>query len=112
MKQFILIVFSFCIVSALSALLMGNGTILTFLDSAEALDINILLAVCAAVCSFFFGVATGDYSWVVRLWSILPVVFAWIYALKSGGSWFMYALVCIITLWGARLTFNFARKGG
>lgn len=65
------------------------------------------------VClSFLFGLFSGDYSWTDRLWSTMPVVFAWIYAYHGGFAQPMLVAAILVTLWGARLTFNFARRGG
>jgi steroid 5-alpha reductase family enzyme len=63
----------------------------------------------ALVC-FAFGLATGDYSWVDRSWSIAPVAFAWMLAASGGLAPCLGAAA--VTLWGARLTANFARRGG
>ncbi|KAJ3178110.1 hypothetical protein HDU85_005635 [Gaertneriomyces sp. JEL0708] len=61
-------------------------------------------------------VYTKNYSWVDRLWSIVPAVYTWIYVAGARHSEEpdVRALVvaCCITLWGARLTFNFWRRGG
>jgi steroid 5-alpha reductase family enzyme len=65
-----------------------------------------------ASLSFLFGLITGDYSWTDRLWSTMPVVFAWIYALYGGFNLPLLVATILVTLWGARLTFNFARRGG
>ena len=62
--------------------------------------------------SFLFGLITGDYSWTDRLWSTMPVVFAWIYAAHGGFALPLLVATILVTLWGARLTFNFARRGG
>jgi len=62
--------------------------------------------------SFLFGLISGDYSWTDRLWSTMPVVFAWIYALSGGLSLPLLVATILVTLWGGRLTFNFARRGG
>ncbi|MCF7928212.1 MAG: DUF1295 domain-containing protein [Spirochaetales bacterium] len=70
----------------------------------------LLLAVGAAV--FIAGLATGNYSHVDRLWSLLPPVYVLIWA----GAFFrepLFLVPCVlVVLWGARLTFNFARRGG
>ncbi|MBN2509570.1 MAG: DUF1295 domain-containing protein [Spirochaetales bacterium] len=65
-----------------------------------------------ALAAFLFGLVSSDYSWVDRLWSTLPVGFAWFYAWRGGFSLPLVLSACAVTLWGARLTFNFARKGG
>jgi hypothetical protein len=65
-----------------------------------------------ALTAFLAGMATGDYSWVDRLWSTLPVAFAWYYAWRGSFNTALIAGACLVTLWGVRLTWNFAMKGG
>jgi steroid 5-alpha reductase family enzyme len=56
---------------------------------------------------------TREYSWVDRIWSIVPVVYLWIFAGAAGlADPRLNLMAVVVTLWGARLTFNFARKGG
>ncbi len=57
--------------------------------------------------------ATREYSWVDRLWSIAPAVYVIWFALSAERFDSRLALMSILVVaWGARLTFNFARKGG
>lgn len=76
----------------------------------------IVVAVVAAVVILFVFVAsiiTTDNSWVDRLWSIVPVVYVWVFAGFAGlADARLNVMAVLVTLWGARLTFNFARKGG
>ncbi|WP_051192042.1 DUF1295 domain-containing protein [Microbacterium luticocti] len=78
----------------------------------------VVLIVAGAVCAFCWvaSLITKDTSWVDRLWSIVPVAYAWIFAIggmAAGGDPARLALMAVlVTAWGARLTFNFARKGG
>lgn len=69
----------------------------------------------AGVCLFTWitSLITREHSWVDRLWSIVPVVYVWIFAGFTGLSDpRLVVMAVLVTLWGARLTFNFARKGG
>jgi steroid 5-alpha reductase family enzyme len=69
----------------------------------------------AGVCLFTWitSLITAEHSWVDRLWSIVPVVYVWIFAAFTGLSdTRLVVMAVLVTLWGARLTFNFARKGG
>jgi len=69
----------------------------------------------AGVCLFAWitSLITGEHSWVDRLWSIVPVVYVWIFAGFTGlTDPRLVVMAVLVTLWGARLTFNFARKGG
>ena len=76
----------------------------------------LLVVVIAAVgCAFAWiaSLLTGDTSWVDRLWSIVPVVYLWVFAGAAGlTNARLDVMAIVVTLWGARLTFNFARKGG
>lgn len=69
------------------------------------------MILCSAILTFIFNLVTDEYSWTDRLWSTLPIVIAWFYYLKSSNKTLLLS-VFLITLWGIRLTFNFARKGG
>ncbi|MDN4595799.1 DUF1295 domain-containing protein [Leifsonia virtsii] len=71
----------------------------------------ILAAVCAA--TWALSLITNEHSWVDRIWSIVPVVYVWVFAGAAGLTDVRLDLLAVlVTLWGARLTFNFARKGG
>lgn len=67
---------------------------------------------------FVLNKVTGDYSWVDRVWSLLPIGFAGhliYYQVHCDQKplvlrqYIMFAFIC---LWGLRLTYNFWRKGG
>jgi len=75
----------------------------------------VVLFVVLAVCAFCWiaSLITKDTSWVDRIWSIVPVVYVWIFAIAAGlSNARLDVMAGLVTLWGARLTFNFARKGG
>ncbi len=79
----------------------------------DALLINVY--VCAALCFVVWlaSVLTGDHSMVDRIWSIIPIVYAWIFAAGANfADLRLDVMAGLVSLWGARLTFNFARKGG
>jgi steroid 5-alpha reductase family enzyme len=69
---------------------------------------------CAGIASFawLLSVVTREYSWVDRLWSILPPLYVAYFAYASGLDTRLVLMALLATLWGARLTYNFARKGG
>jgi steroid 5-alpha reductase family enzyme len=71
----------------------------------------VFAGVCVGV--WVLSVTTREYSWVDRLWSIIPVVYV---AILAGAAGFADArldtVFVLVALWGIRLTFNFARKGG
>lgn len=70
----------------------------------------------AGVASAFAWMASllsSDTSWVDRLWSILPAVYLIIFAAHDDfDSARLDVMAVLVTLWGLRLTFNLARKGG
>jgi steroid 5-alpha reductase family enzyme len=73
--------------------------------------IIVALVVCAIV--WVLSLITHEHSWVDRIWSIVPVVYVWIYAGFAGlTDARLDVMAVLVTIWGARLTFNFARKGG
>jgi steroid 5-alpha reductase family enzyme len=75
------------------------------------LAIIVALVVCAIV--WILSLITHEHSWVDRIWSIVPVVYVWIFAASAGlTNARLDVMAALVTIWGARLTFNFARKGG
>jgi len=80
--------------------------------------LTLVLIVFGVACAFCWvtSLITKDTSWVDRLWSIVPVVYVWIFAvagITAGEDATRLVLMAVlVTAWGARLTFNFARKGG
>jgi steroid 5-alpha reductase family enzyme len=71
----------------------------------------VLTASCVVV--WVLSLVTREYSWVDRIWSVIPIVYVWIFAGAAGFTDLrLDLLAAVVTLWGARLTFNFSRKGG
>lgn len=81
-----------------------------------ALSIVIAIAVATCVACWLLSIITKDTSWVDRIWSIVPVAYVWVFAgvgIAAGvDATRLIVMAVLVTLWGARLTFNFARKGG
>lgn len=77
--------------------------------------LRVSLVVYAGIClvTWLLSVVTREYSWVDRIWSLVPIAYAAVFA---GAAGFRDArldvMMTLVALWGARLTFNFARKGG
>jgi steroid 5-alpha reductase family enzyme len=71
------------------------------------------LWICGAVTAgcWLASVLTREYSWTDRVWSIAPVAYVWVFAARADDPRATLVAV-LVTAWGARLTFNFARKGG
>lgn len=75
----------------------------------------VVLGIAAGVSVFTWvaSLVTGDHSWVDRIWSIVPVVYVAVFWAASGfGDARLTIMTALVALWGARLTYNFARKGG
>lgn len=70
-----------------------------------------IVAACSALLCFVVGELTRNNSQVDKVWSLLPIVYCWIIAVKGGMSPRLVVMAVLSTLWGVRLTFNFARKG-
>ena len=73
----------------------------------------ILLIVCgsSALYCFVVGEISRNNSQMDKLWSILPIAYTWIIAVKSGFNPRQVIYAVLVTFWGIRLTINFARKG-
>lgn len=75
----------------------------------------VCLWILAGVClvTWVLSLITGEHSWVDRIWSLVPLAYVWTFAGFAGLQDPRLNLMAgLVTLWGARLTFNFARKGG
>ena len=71
----------------------------------------IYAGVCAVV--WVLSLVTREYSWVDRIWSIVPLAYMACFAGAAGFSDpRLNIMFAVVVIWGARLTFNFARKGG
>ncbi len=77
----------------------------------ETLKLLGIIAGCSALFCFVVGELTGNNSQMDKLWSLLPIAYTWIIAARGGLSTRLVVMACLATLWGTRLTFNFARKG-
>jgi steroid 5-alpha reductase family enzyme len=79
----------------------------------SALGVCLLISggVCAA--TWLLSLATREHSWVDRIWSIVPIAYVAVFAGSAGfADARLDTMLALVALWGARLTFNFARKGG
>ena len=73
----------------------------------------VLIASVASAACWIASLITKDTSWVDRLWSILPAVYVVVFAWAAGfADTRLNVMAVLAVLWGARLTFNFARRGG
>jgi len=79
----------------------------------DPLLVTIGIAAGVSLVTWIASLLTGDHSWVDRIWSIVPVVYVAVFWAASGFTDARLTIMtALVALWGARLTFNFARKGG
>ena len=83
----------------------------------SAMPSSLLAAIyaCASVSALCLlaSVVTREYSWVDRIWSIIPIFYVAWFALASGRlEPRLILMTLLVAAWGTRLTFNFIRKGG
>jgi steroid 5-alpha reductase family enzyme len=62
-------------------------------------------------CSFITGELTSNNSQVDKLWSLLPILYVWVVAGYGDFSPRLLMMAVLVTVWGVRLTANFAMKG-
>ena len=77
----------------------------------ETLKILGIVAGCSALLCFTVGEITGNNSQVDKIWSLIPIAYCWIIAAKGGMHPRLVVMAVLVTLWGIRLTYNFAKKG-
>jgi steroid 5-alpha reductase family enzyme len=65
-----------------------------------------------ASLTFVVSILSKNYSQVDKLWSIVPAVYAWQITYLSDWEPRLILFSTVITVWAARLTYNFARRGG
>lgn len=66
----------------------------------------------AALLCFVVSTLSKNYSQVDKLWSLIPLAYVWITAVKSGMEPRIVLMALVVTVWGLRLTYNFSRRGG
>lgn len=77
----------------------------------ETLQLLCIIAACSAAYCFIVGEITRNNSQMDKLWSILPAIYTWVVAVKGDFEPRLVVMAVLATIWGARLTFNFALKG-
>jgi len=83
------------------------------MEPAHALTLAIYACIAFAVACWLASVLTQEHSWVDRLWSITPVVYVAGFAVVTRPlEPRLVIMAVLVALWGGRLTYNFARKGG
>ena len=110
-KQIILLITTICI----AVYLVVYSQLFTFdfsPNQLEAFYSMLYLYLGAATYCFIAGELTKNYSQVDRLWSTIPIVYCWYFTYASGMDERLILMSTLVSIWGIRLSFNFARKGG
>jgi steroid 5-alpha reductase family enzyme len=77
----------------------------------KVLHTLIVVMVVVIAYSFIAGELAKNNSQVDKLWSILPIVYSWIITGYGDYAPRLVLMSCLVTIWGVRLTINFALKG-
>ncbi len=86
------------------------GTPLNTIQYEALISTVYIVAGVVAYC-FVIGELTGNNSQVDKIWSVIPIVYVWNMTWLGGMNERMILMSILVTVWGARLTFNFARRG-
>lgn len=97
---------------AIVLLVVGLSTGIN-LDALQVSTLQALGVVCGVSIAYCFlvGEITRNNSQMDKLWSILPIIYSWIVVFKSGFDLRLSVMATLISVWGVRLTMNFAKKG-
>ncbi len=108
MKSTIRFLMATVILLPIAAYFLGtppNQTQLSILKSTAWIVLGVI------AYTFIVGQLTGNNSQVDKLWSIVPIIYAWYMTYLGGWNERMILMSVLVTIWGARLTYNFARRG-
>ncbi|CAO3696082.1 unnamed protein product [Rhizopus stolonifer] len=105
------------ILSALQKILSNPQLLVDYYKNNNALVVASSFTAVITTVHYIASEVTRDYSQVDRCWSILPGIYAWHFTIHNYISEGvlnprLVTASVLISLWGARLTYNFARKGG
>lgn len=83
------------------------------LEPIQVETLKILAIICGASMLYCFvaGELSRNNSQMDKLWSVLPIAYTWVTCALGGFNFRLIIIAVIVTLWGARLTYNFAKKG-
>lgn len=107
-KTVIILIFTLLIVPAIAFNIDLPPTVF----QKSILSQIVIIYVAASVICFFISTITKNYSQVDKLWSILPIVYVWVVYANSNAEPRILLMAILVTLWGVRLSLNFARRGG
>lgn len=77
----------------------------------ETLKMLGIICGASALYCFIAGELSRNNSQMDKLWSLLPIAYVWVIAGMGGMKVRLVIIAILVTLWGIRLTYNFAKKG-
>lgn len=85
----------------------------TPLDDLHWLALKTVLYINLGVIIYCFvvGEITNNNSQVDKLWSLIPIVYAWVIADFGNYTPRLTIMLVLVAIWGLRLTYNFSRHG-
>ena len=110
MKKIVLSSFTVVLCAALIVIGLLSGFALSDTQIQTLKVLGLMCGIAALYC-FVVGELARNNSQMDKLWSILPIAYAWVIAAMGGMKLRLVVMAVLVTLWGIRLTFNFARKG-
>jgi len=81
-------------------------------DQIPIINVWIVIFAIVVLLCFLTGEITGNYSQTDKLWSLMPIIYGWVTVAYFPFSARLWLMAIMVTIWGARLTYNFYRKGG
>lgn len=105
--------------TVITVLIVITGVVLGFVfghptfNDLQRETMIILLIICgsSALYCFVVGELAKNNSQMDKLWSLLPIAYTWVIAVKGNLNPRLVLYAILVTIWGIRLTINFARKG-
>lgn len=84
------------------------------LDEKTINTLRVLIGIylLSATACFLVSTLSRNYSQVDKLWSIMPIIYAWTASALFEFEARSVLMATLATIWGVRLTLNFARRGG
>lgn len=111
MKKYLGTIITVLIILALAILSIVLGDLSLSSNQLETLGILAIMCGASILYCFIVGELSSNFSQMDKLWSIMPVAYVWVIAGRGGFNVRLVLIAILVTLWGIRLTFNFARKG-
>ena len=103
----ILLIFTVIVVPFMS---FYFGTPLNEVQNHVLFGASMIVSGVIAYC-FLIGELSKNNSQVDKLWSIVPIGYVWYMTIEGGMNERMVLMAILVSIWGSRLTFNFARRG-